>query len=148
MDGIGFDDIAVEGWFQLEAVRAELAQRTNERDYAREDRDNHYQRANRLFAQFESFKERVREIAIDAHKEGYFCRDGLNERLTALGLEEYAPRWTVSLRVEVELVVDGDDEQDASQKAEEALMVTYDEDVGLDMDINRIQATSVEEVDE
>lgn len=55
----------------------------------------------------------IREYAIDKHRDGHFCRDGLNEALEHFGLDRYDPRYTATITVTATAEINADSAGDA-----------------------------------
>lgn len=107
------------------------------------DMDTLRGRNQTLMTSYQEFKRQVRNIAIEQHHEGRWCRAGLNEKLEELGLEPYIPRYMVHMTVEVVLEVSADDESDAADEARNDLSVTSSDENWFDVLETRV--TNVEE---
>ena len=58
----------------------------------------------------------IREYAIDKHRDGHFCRDGLNEALEHFGLERYEPRYTATITLTATAEINADTPDDARSR--------------------------------
>lgn len=80
--------------------------------------------------ELQEFRDRVRDIAIEAHRNGDFCESGMNAAFDRLGLERYAPEVQVEFTVRVTATVSGldaDDAADAVWAAVESVVDNLDE---------------------
>lgn len=58
----------------------------------------------------------IREYAIDKHRDGHFCRDGLNEALEHFGLDRYDPRYTATITLTATAEINADTPDDARSR--------------------------------
>lgn len=109
------------------------------------ERDEARRHAAAALRQLESFKQRVRETAIEVHKEQEWCREGLNERLEQLGLDPYSPTFCVTALVTVTGTVEADDRNAAQSAFTSNLRVdTQDEDQLYDLDVSEVTVRHLE----
>jgi hypothetical protein len=101
----------------------------------------------RQHAAHEDVLDRVREYAIEKHREGSICQDGLNEFLRMFDLPEYSPRVRVSYVIRGSYEVDSS-ASDIREDAEEHLGVDLaDIDAVIDgSEDSRIDELAVEPV--
>jgi hypothetical protein len=69
---------------------------------------------------------RIRAYAIERHREGLICRQGLNDFLAEFELPEYDPRLKVTYTITGSFEVDGADEHNARQALAELRVVLPD----------------------
>lgn len=86
------------------------------------------------------FKSKVRDVAIEAHEDGNFCLDGMNEAFRALGLEEHNATHEVLVTFTVSATVRAADRDDAVEMLE-SWVSDIDTD-SLDSDIESIDISS------
>lgn len=90
----------------------------------------------------------IREYAIDKHREGHYCREGLNDALTHFGLDRYEPRYLARVTVSATAEINADTARDAElrlrhlidgiaysgDRADDDLDMTFD-----DLDISGVE---------
>lgn len=103
-------------------------------------------RMSSIMSRFETFKSEVKRVAIEQMREGRWCHQGMNEKLEELGIEPYAPRYVVSMTVDLLLEVYADDESDAEDTAKQDLRITSEDENYLD--VSEIRVRAVEEMEE
>lgn len=91
----------------------------------------------------------IREYAIDKHREGHFCRAGLNEALEHFGLERYEPRYTAVVTVNATAEINADSLEEAGRRIRHLVdgLAYSGENYNdaLDITIDEISVTDVEE---
>jgi hypothetical protein len=106
-------------------------------------------RISRVFREFDQFKAHVREVAIQAHHDGHFCKSGMNEKLRELDLEPYQTKYSVFLDVRVYAYVQGADDEDvAVEWAKNAIRVETTDDDVYSIEVDEIELRSVEGLDD
>lgn len=98
-------------------------------------------------AELREFKQEVRATVIEKIKEGVICKSGSNEVLEEWGLEPYNPTWRVLMNVELSVIVEADDEDDAGALARQSFSVEGDDDA-LDVSVEDKHVVSVTSEDE
>ena len=104
-------------------------------------------RVSVLISERAVFNAEVRQVGIEAHKDNYFCLDGLNDRLRRLGLDEYHPRFRVTGRLGFIAWVTADSAEEARRFVESGISVESGDDID-DREIDDFEVRSVEEEDE
>jgi len=88
--------------------------------------------------QLDVFKDEVRELAIQAHENGDFCKDGMNAAFRTLGLAEHETAFEVTVMVSVSATVTADDEDEAVQTLRDAISVDDSDEIdSYSVDINQ-----------
>lgn len=105
-------------------------------------------RAATAIAHLEVFQEQVRDVAIRAHKDGIWCRSGMNEKLEELGLELYHPRYRVVANVVITATVDNAEDDSQAQSWFQTAIGVQSSDDDVEAEIDDIQIRYVEQDDE
>ena len=90
----------------------------------------------------------IREYAIDKHRDGHFCRDGLNEALEHFGLDRYDPRYTATIALTATAEINADTPDDARSRLRHLIDgVAYSGDEhtdDLDITIDELEISEIE----
>lgn len=86
-----------------------------------------------LVRAMDEFRDQVRDVAIEAHHAGHWCKSGMNDKLRELGLDPYNETFTGSVSLTVDVTVHGaDSESEAQEMVENAITVRGDNSVAID----------------
>jgi hypothetical protein len=122
---------------------------TGELENERQRRIEAEQRVASGISRMEIFKSQVRDVAIEAHKRGFWCREGMNEKLQELGIERYLPSYTVHMVLEGYVTVQGADSEDQARSwAESAINLESNDGDVFEPTIDNFRVTAVEEDEE
>lgn len=90
----------------------------------------------------------IREYAIDRHREGHYCRDGLNDALEHFGLDRYEPRYTACITITATAEINADTPHDAESRLRHLIDgVAYSGDTytdDLDLSLTDVEITEIE----
>lgn len=107
------------------------------------ERNDAREKLGHMLGRLDSFKAQVKEVAIEQMREGRWCLGGMNEQLERLGIEQYMPRYVVSMTVDLVMEVEAEDEEDAISTARDDLRVTSEDENFLD--VSDVAIRSVQE---
>jgi hypothetical protein len=135
---------------ELDALRRAVLALSAERDRATEEARGAVVATDRAQWSLTSFKGLVRNTAKEVAERQGWCRRGLNETLSDLGLEEYRMEFRVSVTITADFLVNDSDGTDTEWLAEEDVRTAINgiELSGVDgVSLERWELTTVEATD-